>query len=458
MSAKKKANKLKEGPSALQHLKDVAANTECNTQLDERLMRLESSDRLQVRGLQPLSVGTGASLSAYSFEDFKATLTTAKEYTCNGNFAWIDPRSNTAPGVPILASSVATLSDANYVNVEDGVLKPFHAVIAVKDIELDPVTAGAPLFCVNPPEELHAVYKAIDDALPTMTPDDETKWRKWFQSCTMTCKVLDTETKREVATLKMRGEAAVRGAVLPYSTVQWILKILNMKWSREKSGVKVSNAELAADFDPKVFPYAPGQEVITETFIENCVYIWNHALCHAEIKAIFVSAAERYGIGNPFDSINKITQIIRKCKMDIDTAKNIFALMVDQLTEGYITAAELSNSFLFGNSTKKAFFDVLLTTCHVKLYLLHDFLPSLGLPVDVLRDMQQHLATPMSYRKVVPSKGSGLTPDLSWQAKWSMPTKHVWNWLANAIYGRTLEHHIKQNILNKQARNIHHTI
>ena len=78
MSAKKKANKLKEEPSALQHLKDVAANTECNTQLDERLMRLESSDRLQVRGLQPLSIGTGASLSAYSFEDFKATLTAAK--------------------------------------------------------------------------------------------------------------------------------------------------------------------------------------------------------------------------------------------------------------------------------------------------------------------------------------------------------------------------------------------
>ena len=112
-----------------------------------------------------------------------------------------------------MASSVATLSDANYVNVEDGVLKPFHAVIAVKDIKLDPVTAGAPLFCVNPPEELHAVYKAIDDALPIMTPEDATKWRKWFQSCTMTCKVLDTETKREVATLKMRGEAAVRAAV-----------------------------------------------------------------------------------------------------------------------------------------------------------------------------------------------------------------------------------------------------
>ena len=367
-------------------------------------MRLGSNDRLQVRDLQPLSIGTGASLSAYSFEDFKATLTTAKEYTCNGNFSWIDPRSNTAPGVPILASSVATLSDANYVNVEDGELVPFHAVIAVKDIEWNPVTAGAPLFCVNPPEELHAVYKAIDDALPTMTPDDETKWRKWFQSCTMTCKVLDTE-KREMATLKMRGDAAVRGAAIPYSTVQWILKILNMKWSREKGGVKVSNAELAADFDPKVFPYAPGQEVITETFIENCVYIWNHALCHAEIKAVFVSAAERYGIGNPFDSINKITQIIRKCKMDTDTAKNIFALMVDQLTEGYITAAELSHNFLFGNSTKRGFFDVLLCTCHVKLYLLHEFLPSLGLPVDVLRDRQQHLATPMSYRKAVPSNG-----------------------------------------------------
>ena len=94
-----------------------------------------------------------------------------------------------------MASSVATLSDANYVNFEDGVLKPFHAVIAVKDIELDPVTDGAPLFCVNPPEELHVVYKAIDDALPTMTPDDETKWRKRFQSCTMTCTVLGTEKK-----------------------------------------------------------------------------------------------------------------------------------------------------------------------------------------------------------------------------------------------------------------------
>ena len=139
-------------------------------------MRLEGSDKLQVRDLQPLSICTGASLSAYSFEDFKATLTTAKEYTCNGNFSWIDPRSNAAPGVPILASSVAMRSDANYVNVEDGELVPFHAVIAVKDIELDPMTAGATLYCwcAKKLKDL-GVTDALAKVAKEAQQDDETK-------------------------------------------------------------------------------------------------------------------------------------------------------------------------------------------------------------------------------------------------------------------------------------------
>ena len=57
-----------------------------------------------------------------------------------------------------------------------------------------------------------------------------------------------------------------------------------MKRDREAlSGEPLSPADLASLFKKHDFKAAKGQEEISETFIQNALFIWNRAICHAEV-------------------------------------------------------------------------------------------------------------------------------------------------------------------------------
>ena len=110
-------------------------------------------------------------------------------------------------------------------------------------------------------------------------------------------------------------------------------------------------------------------EPITETFVENAVYIWNRALCYNDVQTVLIRGAERFGHGSPFDSINKIALLIRKCKMDETKVKWVFSVMLDRVQEGYVTVGELSNTLLFGTKEKRGRLDAILALLEMKDYL-----------------------------------------------------------------------------------------
>ena len=66
--------------------------------------------------------------------------------------------------------------------------------------------------------------------------------------------------------------------VITYTTLQWVCKVIQMKNAR-----KMSNIQVAESFSTREFQYAQNQEEITETFVENAVYVWNRALCYPEV-------------------------------------------------------------------------------------------------------------------------------------------------------------------------------
>ena len=67
-----------------------------------------------------------------------------------------------------------------------------------------------------------------------------------------------------------------------------------------------------------------------------------------------VEGAELYSHKSMFDSVSKIAQIIRRCKMEPKKVKWVFTLMLDRVRAGHQALADFSsNTALFG--TKDAF-------------------------------------------------------------------------------------------------------
>ena len=68
-----------------------------------------------------------------------------------------------------------------------------------------------------------------------------------------------------------------------------------------------------------------------------------------EVTSTLIQGAELYSHNSMFDSISKIAAIIRRCKMDGDTIKWVFCLMLGRVRAGYQSIGEFqSNASLFG--------------------------------------------------------------------------------------------------------------
>ena len=168
------------------------------------------------------------------------------------------------------------------------------------------------------------------------------------------------------------------------------------------SGFRVSAAQIVELFQKNEIPDA-GQEKVSETFVETCMYSSNHALCITEVMSTLINSEDQ----GPFDSVNKMAGVSRKCKLG---------------------ASKKSSGVLPSCWTwcKKA-------TQHLEVqeHVLKVIPPDLGIDRAVVHEMQQHLDTAIQYRKVIPSStkaGSEETDDFKtpipsqvWQAKWTMP-------------------------------------
>ena len=84
------------------------ANTEFLAEIDSKIKAVDGSPYFRDLVLEePWGLGSGGSAKAFSFADFKKGLSTSTSFVCCGNGKWVNPMYTTAPGVPVLKSSVA---------------------------------------------------------------------------------------------------------------------------------------------------------------------------------------------------------------------------------------------------------------------------------------------------------------------------------------------------------------
>ena len=256
------------------------------------------------------------------------------------------------------------------------------------------------LKAVSPQEELIAPLWALGTSLQEgkVTDSDAEMWTNAFTTTLVTFKMLKTEEAREFETIMMRQAIHHQFQAIVYTPVQWVCKIMQMKQvcrnnttkrtkkthEQDRNG-KASASDIAQLFKQHNFKAARGQEEISTTFVTNACYIWDHALCYKEVHDVLIRGAERFSHNSMFDSLNKIAEIIRKCKMDGVKLKWVFGLMLDRVQEGYMSVGDCSHSNLFGNTSKKGELDVLIALLELKDHLLYEYVPGLGLDASVTK-------------------------------------------------------------------------
>ena len=402
--------------------------------------------------------------ATFDFDSFKDACSKGGEYTCTGNFAWIDPKFTTSPGVPILRSAVATLAATEYDAILESQSKanvpPLKATIAVNNATQDPLSKCGALKAVTPQEEVFAPYFMWGHRLKqgVVTVAEGRKWLKHFRSAVFTFKILPSVEAQEFETINIRQKAAHKYMAINFTPVQWVCKISQMKRDRETQGQKISNSELAKLFGKYNFKPARGQEEVTETYVENALYVWNRALCHTEVKTALINGAERYAQASMFDSLNKICLICRRCKVDDPTKiKWVFPLMLDRVQEGLAGIGDFSNACLFGKShSKRGQLDLMLNLLEIKDHLLHTLVPSMLTSSDpmVAKGLLTNFADVLAYRKKVPEKdasGNRGASDLVWMANFTHAEKRLATFVENILYKGMYDEAIMKNMQQKQG-------
>ncbi len=390
---------------------------------------------------------------------YKQALNNGGTYECCGNLAWLAWNYNTAPTVPILRASVEDLAQKNYLQ-RRGNLFPLTLTVGMTSLKENPLIMIGSLKCVSPAEMLHAPYIALSTlAERGLTESDVEEWTHLFLTTKLKFMLLPSDEDKEFRTMQERMDHAILYQCVTYAPVQWVYKIIQMKASRESSHGKQTPAQIAQMFVDRKFVVARGEETISETFVVNALYVWQHALSFASVQKVLIAGVERYGRGSPFDSLSKIATIIRKCRADETSVKWTLSMMLHNVQEGFVSVGELSNAGILGYKDKKAYFEFLMHKMDIKDHLLGTFLAGSCLRQNVLKVIRDGLSSVETYTQHVPSRTpeeeagqvSKAEPCLQWMGRWSITEKSAWTFCEDMVYKDTYDSLIKKNLQNRQA-------
>ena len=249
--------------------------------------------------LAPLGLGEGGASAAFSISNLQQALcgggdadVGVREYVATGNFGWIDYKYTNSAGVPMLRNSIVSYAETKFSDARN--LPIMRVTVAVTSAQPLPATMFPPggsapavgsIMAMTPQEEIVAPWLMLGSLLKKgpLAESDVQAWRRFFSTVLFTWKLLPLPEDLEFETISIRQEAAMLYQTISYTPIQWVCKVIQMKKEREATGNKVTSADLATIFKKRGFKPARGQEHISSTFIDNALYIHNHALCYPEV-------------------------------------------------------------------------------------------------------------------------------------------------------------------------------
>ena len=326
----------------------LAPNAKLFAEIEQLLDAIDASPHFGgLKDMKPNGVGEGGSAPAFNLDECQKALGTGGEYVCCANLNWLDWKYCTAPGVPVLRSSVASFADAQY-GTKNSKFETLQIVVALDDVKANPLENKGALQAVSPQEEVLAVYFALGTAVKnkTIAKSDADKWKLFMATTLVTFKLLPGKEQKEFETIQIRQKTAHLHTLISYTPVQWVYNILQMKKDRDG---KTTAMELAALFTKHEFTAAKGQEYISVTCVENALYIGTYGIVYPEVTAALIAGAELYSHNSMFDSVSKTKRVITKCRLDATNTKWCFTLMLDRVRAGHQATSDLSsNAALFG--------------------------------------------------------------------------------------------------------------
>ena len=183
-----------------------AINADFMSEVEGLLSAIDASpDFGGFRDWKPLGVGHGGSAPVFDLKEFQSALKNGGEYVCCGNFGWLDWKYSTAPGVPVLRSSVAAYADAEC-NPKANKFNTLKLTVAVEDPSVNPMEHKGALQAVSPQEEVITPLYALGQALKSksIAGSDAQQWRE-FLSPTLSPSSTSKPRRRKSSRLTRSG-------------------------------------------------------------------------------------------------------------------------------------------------------------------------------------------------------------------------------------------------------------
>ena len=127
------------------HVLDVAQDrvSAVLLEMDAAMNLIKSREDLMTNlQMPPLRPGEGGSVPVFDKGDFSTALRGGTEYTCTGNFLWVDYKYTSSPGVPVLRQAVHDYAKMKYSDTT--ALGSMKVVVAVNSADT-PLTSSISL-------------------------------------------------------------------------------------------------------------------------------------------------------------------------------------------------------------------------------------------------------------------------------------------------------------------------
>jgi hypothetical protein len=197
----------------------------------------------------------------------------------------------------------------------------------------------------------------------------------------------------------------------------------------QRSG-KISYADIAKQYNGNG-EIAKGSEPITENLVRNALQVHKEILQVPRLKAMVMETDDRFGKQSPHNSILKLQLYYNRTKLVFDDLRIrdaaqivnglqwVFQAVHDRLVAGLLKPDDFAKRAISGESSgNKGLVDLLLLKFFVLEHLLHTWLPTLGVPIDIVVGIQSALKDFNEYRKHCGWPNKAEDWDLSWQAGW----------------------------------------
>ena len=296
-------------------------NSDCNAHLTVRIKdALSTVDGADVfhdltaalpLGISDSDKGSGVQ-APFEKTAYHTAIRTHNTYTCGSKLFWSRFDFSPNPGVPIRMAAIDTLVDFYFAAPSP---MPRPVVITINDLDADPLSQRGALRAISPEEIRCAMLFAIARDVARGAPIDDLKARRCHALSTTTQSVYhDTHDDMYFAACQLRDNMGQYHMSMSRTALQRVYEIARFRDTQIRMHGPAAGSAQAAFHSYERVKTAGKQQPYSLQAVDSSLTIMARLLSIPSVQSRLLDADSWTHSDNPFDSVHKLEQILRKGK------------------------------------------------------------------------------------------------------------------------------------------------